>query len=357
MMERIDCDRMFIAVIEAGSFRGAAVRLQTNSVHASKLVSRLESDLGVQLLKRAKRALALTEIGASYYKRIKSILNEFDTLNTSIKKTSGLASGKLRLFAEHSFGTAQLLPGLIDFAQLYPDIELDVKLTDRRVNLVDEGFDAGIRVGKLDDSSLIARKLCDVRIVVCASPSYIHAHGVPQDIDHLQEHACIIDTSFKDPYKWQFKGVRGTIGAARSVGGRLRFCDAAACLAAAKAGLGVTRLPSFIAGPSFRDGSLVPLFPDLEGAPLSLSVFYPTGRHLPLKMRALIDFLVTRYQGQPLWDCGWLTDEGDKMSESNPWMLPIWKENAPVYPGYHPESATLALPAHHAPTPEDQNND
>ena len=168
-----------MAVMETGSFAKAAVRLGMSSGQASKLVSRLEEGLGVRLLNRTTRALSPTEVGQAYFERIKLLLDDLDTLDESIKNRSGAASGKLRLTAPMSFGTTQLAPALIDFAQLYSSIDLDVSFNDRVVNLVDEGFDAGVRIGNPSDSSLIARKLCSARIVLAASPAYLAGHGEP----------------------------------------------------------------------------------------------------------------------------------------------------------------------------------
>jgi len=302
-MQRLDCDRMFVAVLETGSFVAASVRLGTSSGQASKLISRLEADLGVQLLKRTTRALSPTEVGQAYYERIKLLLDDFDALDASVRTASGAPSGRLRLTAPITFGSTQLAPVLIDFARAYPEIQLDVSFSDRVVALVDEGFDAAVRIGKPADSSLIARKLCDARIVVVAAPSYLAARGEPADPAQLAEHDCIIDTNFRDPFVWQFRQDGATLSVA--VTGRLRFSNAEACVAAAAAGLGIARVPSFIAGAGFRSGLLRPLLTAMEPAPLGLYALYPPGRHLARKVRALIDFLADRFQGQPAWDQGW----------------------------------------------------
>jgi DNA-binding transcriptional LysR family regulator len=303
LMERLDCDRMLVAVLEVGSFAGAAERLGTSSGQASKLVSKLEADLGVQLIKRTTRALSPTEVGGAYYERIKALLEEFDALDASVRSASGAPTGRLRLTAPISFGTAQLAPVLIDFARTYPGVQLDVSFSDRTVNLVDEGFDAAIRIGKPGDSSLIARKLCDVRIVLAAAPVYLEIRGEPKTPADLSEHDCIVDTNFRDPGNWQFW--MGNSEQTVPVTGPLRFSNADACIAAAEAGLGIARVPSFVAGASFRSGSLRPLLCAFEGEPVALYVLYPPGRHLALKVRVLVDFLVSCYRGEPSWDRGW----------------------------------------------------
>ena len=221
---------MFVAVMETGSFAKAAVRLGMSSGQASKLVSRLEEGLGVRLLNRTTRALSPTEVGQAYFERIKLLLDDLDALDESIKNRSGAASGKLRLTAPMSFGTTQLAPALIDFAQLYPRIDLDVSFNDRVVNLVDEGFDAGVRIGNPADSSLIARKLCSARVVLAASPAYLAGHGQPVTPHDLSKHDCVLDTNFRDPLVWRFRDPSSREQLAINVSGRLRFSSSDACL-------------------------------------------------------------------------------------------------------------------------------
>jgi len=304
-MERLDCDRMFVAVLEAGSFSKAAERLGTSSGQASKLVSRLEADLGVQLLKRTTRSLSPTEVGQAYYERMKNLLEEFDALDASVRNASGAATGRLKLSVPISFGTAQLAPVLIDFAKAFPDIQLDVSFSDRAVNMVDEGFDVAIRVGNPTDSTLITRKLCDMRTVIGASPDYIARRGHPVAPADLADHDCIIDTNYNEPFLWRFRigDRRETI--AVPVAGRLRFSNAEACLAAAEASLGIARIPSFIAGPRFRDRAITPILSAFEDHSRGVHALYPPGRHLALKVRVLVDFLAMQFRGEPKWDQGW----------------------------------------------------
>lgn len=300
-MERLECDRMFVAVLELGSFARAAARLGTSSGQASKLVSRLESELGVQLLKRSTRALSPTEVGQAYYSQVKNLLDGWDALDASVRHAAGKPSGRIKLSAPITFGASQLAPQLVAFAQEFADIELDVSFSDRVVNIVDEGFDVALRIGRLSDSSLIARRLCDMRVVIAASPAYLQQHGTPDDPQQLSNHHCIIDTNFRDPHNWPF----GSGGATVAVSGRLYFSNAEACLTAAVSGLGIARLPTFIAGPALSAGTLLPLLPASEIPPLGLYAVYPPARHLAHKVRALIDFLVSRYAGQPTWDRDW----------------------------------------------------
>lgn len=304
-MDRLECDRMFVAVVDMGSFAAAATRLGTSSGQASKLVSRLEASLGVQLLMRTTRALSLSEAGRAYYERVKSLIEEFDILDASVRNASGAPSGRLRISAPITFGTTQLAPVLNEFAAAFPDIQLDVSFSDRIVNLVDEGFDAAIRIGRPVDSSLIARKLCAARIVLVAASSYLDARGAPAVPEDLAHHDCIIDTNFRDPLTWRFKRADDPQTVLADVRGRIHFSNAEACVAAAEAGLGIARVPSFVAGARLRVGAVKPVLAAFEDEPRSLYTVYPPARHLALKVRVLVDFLVDSFRGQPVWDNGW----------------------------------------------------
>lgn len=204
-MERLDCDRMFVAVMETGSFTAAAQRCGTSHGQASKLISRLESELGVNLLRRSTRSLTPTEVGLAYYERIRQLLVDYDALNDSVRNSANAPSGLLRISAPVTFGVSQLAPYLVEFARRYPDIELDVSFSDRLVNVVDEGFDLALRIGSLTDSSLIARRLCPICNVVVAARSYLERHGEPQHWAELEQHALIVDTNFRDPWHWPFR--------------------------------------------------------------------------------------------------------------------------------------------------------
>ncbi len=306
-MDRLDCIRMFVAVMDTGSFAAAAARLGISSSQASKLVSRLEAELGVQLIKRTTRVLSPTEAGTSYCERARALLEEFDQLDASVRNVSAAPSGLLRIAAPITFGTRQLAPLLNAFAEQYPDIQIDVSFSDRPVNLVEEGFDVAVRIGHPADSTLIARRLCAIRIVVIASPAYLAVHGTPMAPEELAGHACIVDTNFRDPLQWRFRP-GGEAVIAVSVHGRMRFSNAEACLSAAVAGLGIARLPSFVAGGALAAGDVRQLFQGLEDEPRGLYALYPPGRYLAAKVRVLVDFLAERFRGEPPWDVGWRDD-------------------------------------------------
>lgn len=294
-MDRLDCDRLFVAVMETGSLAGAAARLGLSSGQASKLLARLESELGVRLLNRTTRALSATEVGQAYYDRIRAILDDLDTLDAQVKDRAATPRGRIRLTAPLTFGTLRLAPVLNDFANLYSQIELDVSFSDRMVNLVDEGFDAAIRAGRVADSSLIARKLCDMRTIVVASDGYLHRHGTPAHPSDLSRHSCIIDTNFRDPLVWRFRERGAALN--QPVAGRLRYSNAEACLAAAEMGLGIAHVPDFVAGPSLAAGRVRALLSDFGDEAGGIYAMYPPGRHLAAKVRHLVDYLATRFKG------------------------------------------------------------
>lgn len=289
-MERIDCDRMFIAVMETGSFAAAAKRLDVSPGQASKMITRLERDLSVNLISRSTRFLAPTEVGRDYYEQILPLIASYDALNDSILNSSRAPSGVLRISAPVTFGTQRLPDVLVKFVSRYPDIELDVRFSDRLVNIIDEGFDLALRIGKLDDSSLIAKKIDNIRIVLVASPAYLATYGQPESWQDLSSHNCIVDTNFREPFLWPFLD-KNKRGMTQAVQGKLKFSNAEVCLNAAIAGLGISRLPLFVVNDAIKSGQLRTVLSDYEAPPLGLYVVYPAARYIAHKSRAFIDFL------------------------------------------------------------------
>lgn len=294
-MDRLACDRMFVAVMESGSFARAATRLGVSSGQASKLVSRLEAELGLQLLNRTTRALSPTEMGIAYHARMRAILDDIAALEEAMTASAAEPSGKLRITAPVSFGAAQLTPALLAFAEQYARIDLDVRFSDHLVNIVDEGFDAAVRIGAPADSALIGRKIAEARIVVVAAPAYLAAAGEPMEPGDLEDHVCVIDTNFREPTRWRFRAPDGGTSAVE-VGGRLLLSSGEACVAAAAAGFGIARIPDFIAVERLATGALVRILAPFEDEPLAIQVLYPPTRWLAPKLRALIDFLVVRFR-------------------------------------------------------------
>lgn len=284
-MDRLAADRMFAAVVEHGSFAGAAQRLGASSGQASKLVSRLEAELGVRLLHRTTRALSLTEAGRAYHDRLRPILDEWDAMDAEARDRGGSLRGTIRLTAPLGFGTLCLSALFARFALDHPGVGLEVELTDRLVPLVEEGFDLAVRIGRPADSSLVARKLGEARVVAVAAPGYLDGRGVPERPSDLVRHDCLIDTNRREPLRWQFRDE------SVAVAGRLRFNSPALCLSAAEAGLGVACMPQFIAAGSLAAGRVVEVLPDQVPDPFGIYAMTPSGRHLAARVRALIDAL------------------------------------------------------------------
>lgn len=303
-MERLDCDRMFIAVMETGSFTAAAQRLSTSHGQASKLITRLERELAVSLFSRSTRSLKPTEVGLAYYERIRPLMAEYDALNDDVLNASKTPSGLLRVSAPVTFGSTQLTEHLITFARRYPDIELDVSFSDRPINVVNEGFDLALRIGNLADSSLIARKLCDIRIVTIASPDYLKQRATPLHWSQLTEHHCIIDTNFRDPKAWLFQD-ENQQPQVQQVDGRIKFSNAEVCLHAAIEGLGIARLPTFVAGEALQNGTVISVLSHYEAPPLGLYAIYPPAKYLTRRSRVFIDFLAESFAGKPKWEENW----------------------------------------------------
>ena len=301
-MDRFDEINAFAAVADARSFTQGARRLGVSSAQISKLVARLENRLGARLLNRTTRDVSLTDTGRAYLERARLLLEDFESLEGSVRDQTG-PRGLLRISAPVSFGSSQLTPALLDFACAYPEVSLDVSSTDRMVNLVEEGFDVGVRIGTLADSSLIARRLAAVRIVTCASPDYLRRAGTPQTPEDLVSHEAIIDTNAAEPTVWKFKSDNDHHDV--RVHGRMRFSGADACVAAARRGLGVIRTPAFAASTDLREGRLIPLLCAYEAETIHVHAVYPHARHLASKVRAFVDFLAERYAGEPEWHQGW----------------------------------------------------
>jgi len=291
-MDRIGELEVFVAVADLRGFARAGRRLGISPAQVSKLIARLEDRLNSRLFNRTTRDVSLTDEGRALHARARVLVEEYDQLERSAQETAK-PRGLLKLSAPISFGQ-QLGPALIDFASAYPDVALDVSFTDRMVNLVEEGFDAAVRISSLEDSSLIARKLASVQAATIAAPQYLAKKGTPQVPDDLRNHEAIIDLNMSDPYTWTFRAGSRQLNV--RVNGRLHFGDPYISLAAARAGFGIARVPDFVLQNNLKSGELVRLLEKYEpAAPVTMYVVYPHARHLASKVRVFVDFLIERY--------------------------------------------------------------
>ncbi len=289
-MDTLTRMRAFIDVVEAEGFSAAARKIGRSKALLSKYVRELEDELGALLLNRTTRQFSLTEAGHAYYKRATEIVREIDTLAESVRDTSGEVKGRIKLSAPRSFADVEIGQSLIDFAADHPDITLDIRLDDRFVDLVEEGFDVAIRITRMEDSSLVARRLRPFAIRFCASPDFIKKHGRPEKPQDLTNMPCIIDTNGRWLSQWPFMKPNGEMLSV-SVSGRMEVNSPIASRAAAIAGLGFAPLPDFIAEPALASGKLVSLLDDWVPTGGGIFVVYPHRRYLPAKIRVFVDYL------------------------------------------------------------------
>jgi DNA-binding transcriptional LysR family regulator len=300
-MDRMANMEAFVRVAETKSFSEAARRLRSSKSLVSRQVAALEAELGVRLFHRTTRSLSLTEEGRGYHAQVARILNEIEEANLSVSKSQAAPRGRLRVSAPMSFGILHIGPAIRDFLARYPEVELDLSLNDRYVDVVDEGFDLAIRVGRLSDSSLIARKLGQYRMMLCASPAYLKQQGTPHDPDDLKTHRCLCYSTNSLVPEWQFVSKEGKPWAVQ-INGPLHANNGDVLRAAALQGLGIVYLPSFIVGPDVQASTLASLIPEFVPTDTAIHAVYPHSRHLSPKVRAFINFLAERYGSRPHWD-------------------------------------------------------
>ena len=300
-MDEFAALRAFVAVAEAKSFSEAARRLRIVKSAVSRQVSDLEAELGARLLNRTTRSLSLTEAGRAYFDRGSQILADFDDAKRAVGALQSAPRGRLRISAPMSFGFLHLMPAISDFMALYHDIVVDMAMNDRFVDLVEEGFDVAVRIATLPDSSLIARRLAPARRVICASPKYLWANGVPGTPADLKAHACLFNSNIASARDWRFVSAEGA-PLDVTVEGRLSVNNGDALRVAALRGIGLANLPTFIVGADLQSGQLATVLDAFVAQDLSINAVYPHSRHLSPTVRAFVDFLVDRFGPEPYWD-------------------------------------------------------
>ncbi|HEV7435492.1 MAG TPA: LysR family transcriptional regulator [Pseudorhizobium sp.] len=294
-MDTLTRMRAFIDVVEAEGFSAAARRTGRSKALLSKYVKELEDDLGALLLNRTTRQFSMTEAGHTYYRTAADILKEIDNLSDLVRENNSDPKGRLKVSVPRTFMDAEVGQSLIDFAKDHPDVSLEIVAEDRFVDLIEENFDLAIRITKLEDSGLIARKVSDFRVYACASPDFVARHGpieTPQDLSRIP---FIIDTNSRWHNNVRFSSPEGTTISV-SVSGPLEVNSPQATLRAAKAGLGVAIIPDFIAGPSIHSGDLVTLLEDFIAKDRGIYAVYPHRRYLPAKVRSFVDYLVVWFR-------------------------------------------------------------
>ncbi|MFN3547698.1 MAG: LysR family transcriptional regulator [Mesorhizobium sp.] len=296
-MDTLTRMRAFIDVVEAEGFSAAARKIGRSKALLSKYVRELEDELGALLLNRTTRQFSMTEAGHTYYKRAVEIIREIDSLADTVRESSGDVRGRIKLSAPRTFADAPVGHCLIDFALEHPDIVLDINLDDRFVDLVEEGFDLAIRISRLENSSLIARRLAPFGVRLCASPALIARVGMPETPQQLASRPCIIDTNGRWLSNWPFKGDGGEMLSV-AVSGPIEVNSPLTARAAAVSGLGFAILPDFIAAPEIEAGNLVALMDERMYSGGGIFAVYPHRRYLPAKVRVFVDFLAQWFKAK-----------------------------------------------------------
>jgi DNA-binding transcriptional LysR family regulator len=284
---------IFAKVVEARSFSGAADQLGLSKATVSKVVSRVEARLGARLFNRTSRRLALTDAGRQLAERAALILAAGEAAESEALSQSASPRGLVRLAAPMSFGLRQVAPLLPDFLAAYPDISVDLHLSDAMIDLIGDGFDAALRIAAMPDSSLLARRLCAISRFAVAAPSYLDCRGRPTHPLHLAEHACLTYAYLPNPDSWRFTNAAGEEASVRPAG-PLRINNGDAMMPALLAGIGIAVLPDFIVSEAINDRGLEVILPDWHMAPAGLHLVTPPGGPRPARVEALADFLAKR---------------------------------------------------------------
>lgn len=298
-MDSLDLMRTFLAVVDTGGFTAAGTRLGKSKALISKHVADLEQHLGVRLLNRTTRQIGVTEIGRAYAERARALVAEHEALEDSVRSQSATPRGLIRMTAPQALGELALIEMIAAFRARHPAVDIEILLADRIVDLVGEGFDIALRISNLDDSSLIAKRLCETRVLLCASADYLKTAPKLDRIEDIASHPIIFDTNRRNRDHWRFrrKGKLETV----KVSPVLTVNSAIAVRQSIVAGLGIGLCPEFAIAKDIRDGRVVSLLEDELDDPLIVHLVYPHRHHLSAKVRAFIDFAADWYQPAPPW--------------------------------------------------------
>jgi DNA-binding transcriptional LysR family regulator len=309
MKWRFDDILTFMSVMEAGSVTSAAKRLNVSKSVTSKRISDLEAALSVELFRRSTGSVKPTELARSLYERMVPLVQGITEATEAVSDRTESLTGRLRIVTPVSFGTRFLGPVIAEFARCHPELEIAVDYEDQlSANLADRGYDLGIHIGNLKESSLKARKLCDCARIVCCSPEYARNNGVPENVAGLAQHACIDYAHVRTSDLWQFESeVDGGRSVSVLMRARIIANNFEAMRDMAIAGLGLVLLPEFVAAAPLRQGTLISALPNATPQPYTISAVYPYTRHVSSKVRKFIDHLVAAF-ASPL---PWQRDKGE----------------------------------------------
>ena len=293
-MDRFLAVTVFAKVVEQGSFARAADRLEMSTSAVSRHVAELEAHLDVRLLNRTTRRLSLTESGQAFFDRSVQLLADLEEAEVSVTSASVVPRGTLRLTCSATFSARHLAPAIAAFAGRHPQMRFDVELSERFVDLVEEGFDLAVRIGTAGGQNVVARRIGSTRALCCAAPSYLERYGEPREPEELTKHICMSYEYLPNRNVWTFRDPRGGERSVR-ITGPIHSNNGRFLVALAAEGAGISREPDFISGPDVRAGRLKPILREFEPSPLPIYVVYPSRRHLSAKVRAFADFLAERF--------------------------------------------------------------
>jgi DNA-binding transcriptional LysR family regulator len=296
-MDKVREMASFVAVVNAGSFVAAAEHTSQSKAAVSRHVGDLESRLGVRLLQRTTRRLSVTAEGQAFYARSKELLAAIDEAESELTATGTEPSGLIRVNAPLTFGVLHLAPIWGRFAMLYPKVSLDVVLNDRLSDLIEEGFDLGIRIASMPSSTLISRKLASTRMVLCASPQFVNTFGAPKAPGDLAKLRAVSYSYWSTHDEWHFTGPTGPVSV--HIDACIHTNNGDTCRSAALDHQGIILQPDFLVGEDLRGGTLVELLPQFHAIDLGIYAVYPSRKYLPLKLRRLIDFLADSFRNPP----------------------------------------------------------
>lgn len=301
-MENLNALYVFTSVAEARSFTAAAKKMGLTSSAVSKGITRLENELGVRLLHRTTRSVGLTEEGERFLEHCQQILLDIEHAENMVRRSKSVVSGRLRVHMPVGFGRQVIMPAMPKFLEQHPDLTLNVELSDRSIDMVYEGVDAAIHIGELADSRLIARKLCNLRFVACASPKYLEKYGEPTTPDDLDHHHCLAYVLMHTGRyrEWHFE--KDGVMISKTVFGRLNTNNAESLIEAASAGLGIAMISTFIAADAILAGRLRPILTDYSPVGPKISLVHTSTRNASPKIRAFVDFLKDLLPSYPDWD-------------------------------------------------------
>jgi DNA-binding transcriptional LysR family regulator len=299
-MDTLELMRSFLAVVDSGGFTAAGRRLGKSKALISKHLSELEARLGARLINRTTRRIGVTEIGRAYAERARALIADLEQLEESVVAQSTTPRGLIRLTAPQALGELALVEMVAAFRARYPGVAVEVLLADRIVDLVGEGYDIGLRISAMPDSSLISRRLCETRLLLCAAPSYLEKNGRPGAIADIATHSVVADSNMRNWALWRFERA-GEVASTRGVP-VLTVNSAIAVRQALLAGLGLALCPEFAVAGDIRAKRLVSLHEDWTALPgLVVHLVYPHRHHLTARVRAFIDFAAEWYQPMPPW--------------------------------------------------------